>query len=382
MAKFHKRFDIGQPAAVDTEGVVVPSRYMGSIEGLKGVKGDARITAILGIGKEALLITEIKTPQGYDHGVVSLDNSELTPVPHKGALVLGRESVGAASAEGSVAEDALDQRVELYYDYDTGDLVCRSLDPGSDTRLIVSPAERSSREVPPSAELLPVSDIDYSVYEKPSKHGGDDSHMILPEYSVMAVFDGVGSNERGGEAARTSARYMEHVYTQTEELSTRIGQGDPAAVCEWLKHLVNETSRGIYGDQLGMTTASVAQVVQHEGKTYVSWANLGDSRLYLKRGPDVYALTRDDGDGATLTGAVGLSLIREAHQTGYTEVGKGDMLIACTDGITGDYASDMMTSHEMAHILRGVETPGEATQRLMEASRKNDDKTVVVAALS
>jgi len=108
-----------------------------------------------------------------------------------------------------------------------------------------------------------------------------------PTPSLLAVLsDGIGGH-RGGEVAAEMAVTL---------ISKYLAEGDGRYPPEMLEHAIQESSRKIYDraqqdhQLLGMgATAVVAWVIGRRLYT----ANIGDSRLYLLRGGEIYQISND-----------------------------------------------------------------------------------------
>ena len=118
---------------------------------------------------------------------------------------------------------------------------------------------------------------------------------------------------------------------------------------------------------------------------------MGDSRLYLVRDNKACQLTRDDGEGSVISAALGNSgksgqiSMETPWRIGYKEIFAGDTVLIGTDGIWGDYLTDVMSDGEISMLIksmhdRGIREPESIAQMLLSRSRKNDDKTLVAVS--
>jgi serine/threonine protein phosphatase PrpC len=200
-----------------------------------------------------------------------------------------------------------------------------------------------------------------------SLHHQDRSLIDLP-LSLFGVFDGVGQYRRSGEAAQLAA--------ETIAERCRAGGVPPLmallAGCERADALIAQSG-------LGATTATLAWIVGGD----LHYVSVGDSRLYIQRADDLAPtqVTVDEGEGNILTNALGLGSSRGrepvAPQHGQLRLEPKDKLLLVTDGVTGDFAPDLLTAVELGLAVSAGE-PQHAAERLVEIARKRDDRTALV----
>ena len=273
------------------------------------------------------------------------------------------------------------------------------------------------------------------------RHGERNEDHILVDQSrgLAGVFDGVGGSISGEVASRMAAyvirRGWKQVLLRTQgHLSGILEGADPLDLCATLQHLLVEANEQICtkgwkratrgGVQIETggpaTTAVVATLCQQDGGGYImTYAHVGDSRIYLLRGDDPLApLTRDDGYLSTLlrdhliveedilridqtTEPEQLSEIELSYfekRNGITQalgdsqtptihcdqiaLEPADRILLCSDGI-----HDNLTNREMEAILRkGARTTvaRDLVQQAIERSQqdtlraKADDMSAVV----
>ncbi len=198
-----------------------------------------------------------------------------------------------------------------------------------------------------------------------------DRSLVDLDLGLFGVFDGVGAFAKSGEAAQVAA-------TAVAE-SCRAGDVAPEAAmargCDRAEALIKQGA-------LGATTATVAWVLG----PLVSYLTVGDSRLYhLPTGAAwPVQVTVDEGVGNLLYNALGEGSERRgqpaATQRGTFPVGSGDKLLLVTDGVTGDFAPDLLSAQDLARAVAG-DDPQRAAERLLQIARKRDDRTAVVIFL-
>lgn len=200
----------------------------------------------------------------------------------------------------------------------------------------------------------------------------EDSKFIDLDHGLFGVFDGAGGEMGGKRASLISAETMTHLLQTNGEPKT------PDDLADWL----DEASRRVLNDpNAGYSTATLAKVVlRPDGKKAVIYAQVGDSRLYVVH-PNGYAakLTKDEGEGHTITNALGVDKVGNVCvQAGFYELNRGDKLVLCSDGVTGDTEADQMSDAELGAIVKGAGDTAYAAQALVNSARKTDDRTAIV----
>lgn len=211
----------------------------------------------------------------------------------------------------------------------------------------------------PFGEVLDVSECQDTVLYKPSK-------------GLFGVFDGVGGSENGRGASRRAA----DVISKLIESPLDFASGSNLA---WA---INEANTAILNDPelrgRGQTTGVVAKITEQNGKKMLSYASVGDSRLYrIDKDNNVEMITVDEGEGRYVTNVIGDPRCR-ISQFGDIPLNAGDRFLLCSDGITGDKPEEMMSGVQIAAIMRASKNDFEAAHNLMMAAKKGDDRTAVV----
>jgi protein phosphatase len=222
----------------------------------------------------------------------------------------------------------------------------------------------------------------------------EDRFVLLPEFNVYVVADGMGGHQSGEVASRMAASTVAAYF---RERST----GDPeVSLSDKLRDAVREANTRIFsrGDDSrshrGMGTTVVAAAFSPKDAT-MHVVHAGDSRAYLFRGESVKQLTRDhsllsdallerpeltESDLAYLpknviTRALGIAPVVELDVCACpAEV--GDVFLLCSDGLTG-----LVEDASIGEIVRGTPSLTEACSRLIEAANRNGGRDNITAVL-
>ncbi len=174
----------------------------------------------------------------------------------------------------------------------------------------------------------------------------EDSFLERPEIGLFAVADGMGGAQAGERASQIAIDALLELARNNgeqplDELVRAVERANDSVRSEALSH----------PELTGMGTTVVATLVLPP-KAYV--ANVGDSRVYLRSGSDLYCITTDHswvnevGRGLglsedqlrthpyrnVLTKAVGAEEAVEVQRV-EVEFGPGDLLLLCSDGLHG-----------------------------------------------
>jgi len=194
------------------------------------------------------------------------------------------------------------------------------------------------------------------------RENNEDSVLADAEKGIFLLADGMGG-QRGGEVASDLA-----VRTAYELLRQATGRTDKGGMTRLLADALAAAHSTVF--KKGMTTPGLAgmgttleMVVIKEAQAFV--CHLGDSRVYLFRRGSLRRITTDDNYAAylmeyehmaeedlppgaqhILTQAVGASdeLVPEIQTL---ELEEGDIIILCSDGLTG-----MLADSDMENVLQ------------------------------
>ncbi len=194
------------------------------------------------------------------------------------------------------------------------------------------------------------------------RENNEDSHFVSLEHGVFVVADGVGGST-GGEIA--SGRLVEHIAEVAQELSEIAASGNPMfdrdhreRVFQKLLEQVQKANKIIYEvgkevDPMRPPATTCDVVVLSEQAAFI--AHVGDSRVYLLRGSEIFRITEDHtfaeqlrqeqiGDADVLdryrnvlTRSIGGRPQVDVDAL-FIDLQAGDHLLMCSDGVT-DYLS-------------------------------------------
>lgn len=232
--------------------------------------------------------------------------------------------------------------------------------------------------------------------EKGRRPANEDAGLVLTSEELgdveglYVVADGMGGRASGSVASKMAVNAVR------DSFLSKTRSHDLAAL---LSESLRVANKAVYDeaqskpDLQGMGTTCVAAAIR-EGRVY--FAHLGDSRIYLLRDGRLSILTEDHSFVAeqvragriseedarksrfrnVITKAIGLEPEAEPT-TGSTEFQPGDVLLLCTDGLSGPVKDD-----EIADILLDSADPDEACGRLVSTALRNggsDNVTALVA---
>ncbi len=219
--------------------------------------------------------------------------------------------------------------------------------------------------------------------------------QVGPHGSLFAVCDGMGGAAAGEIASQLAVDIIYErmidsldpsVALDRDELARRLVRAVEAAGLRIFQEAkVDRTRRG-----MGTTVTAAALVDNH-----LFFAQVGDSRGYILRGDHLVQVTRDQSLVNQLIEAGQLTeeeaetfehnnIILQALGTAdsvqvdltYTELRKGDVLLLCSDGLSG-----MVRYEEIREVLRTCPEPLDACKQLTERANNaggHDNITVII----
>lgn len=238
-------------------------------------------------------------------------------------------------------------------------------------------SERSSEWIPGDTGIYQTSKSQVGEMTPKSVWSGElyaddkcqDAHFENREQQLFGVFDGVGGEKGGRDASLTASGAI-------REVSSQYNLQTP----EDLASALNYASRKISQLESGKSTGVLSRVVERDGRPTLIYATAGDSRLYIvnKQG-QAKLLTIDEGVGNRITNFLGNSG-DTVSQFGEIPLHEGDKVVLCSDGITGDFAPDLMSEAKLGNIVHRSRNASEAAKNLIIEASKKDDRTAIVFA--
>jgi serine/threonine protein phosphatase PrpC len=223
----------------------------------------------------------------------------------------------------------------------------------------------------------------------------EDAHVAESELGIFCVADGMGGHAAGEVASRLA---VEAFSREMERLADASAPDGPLEAK--LRRAATAANRAILDaaradpatEGMGTTLTAVALTPERDAFAGI---HIGDSRAYLFREGTLRQLTTDhtwvqqqvDAGALTplqarhhpfasvLTRALGLSDDPEFETFG-GDLRPGDMLLLCSDGLTG-----MVEDDELAFILAGESSLDARVQALIDAANRNggfDNITVIL----
>ncbi len=222
----------------------------------------------------------------------------------------------------------------------------------------------------------------------------EDRFVLLPEFEVFVVADGMGGHQCGEVASRMATSTIANYFRALRE------QGKNGNVPEVLRASLNEANDRIHRRagssplHRGMGTTVVAAAFhREENKLYV--AHAGDSRCYRMRQHALHQLTRDHSlieealrtrpditkselaylPANVITRALGVEAQVDVEVT-VDDVRLGDTFLLCSDGLHG-----FVTDDRIQEILRIQTILTDACSELVAEANKNGGGDNITAVL-
>lgn len=206
----------------------------------------------------------------------------------------------------------------------------------------------------------------------------------------------MGGYEGGAAASRLIAREVMKFYIDDAKFNHAVAAGaTPEQLLDVMKQDVrgaflraqaridHEANEGNLNDRAG-ATAAIVKINEIDGEKYAALGNIGDSRIILSRDGKVSGLVTDQSEGNRISNVITPNWERKFTDQPSTEqdevfvmkLEKGDKILICSDGITGDWSHQFLTEDEYWHGFDG-NTPQEIVDRFFAVSKKADDKSAV-----
>jgi protein phosphatase len=230
----------------------------------------------------------------------------------------------------------------------------------------------------------------------------EDSYLAAPDLGLVVVADGMGGHDKGEVASRLAVDAMSsHMLLRCGDIDAHSRDGlrrqldllrDAVAAAN--RRVFEENAAQGYPEGAGMGTTIVGFYLLHPAD-HVGVFHVGDSRLYRFRDDSLDQLTRDHTlyqdwlDNGQVGSAPRRNIILRAlgpwpqvdAEVSLHRVLSGDILLACSDGLTG-----LVAPATIAEVLRDTMASGgslaEAGDQLVELAKLGggDDNITVVLA--
>lgn len=237
-------------------------------------------------------------------------------------------------------------------------------------------SEPKTAETERSGELAVQLDVGERSEKAEYHEENEDTLLRDDEQRLFGVFDGMGGYANGAVASQKVAEAIKRHYLHTEAPAT-VEDAIERAIGAVKMGRIAVITKGRGGDSVGV----FAKVEEIDGKPYLVWANVGDSRLFIQHehGGEITAISTDQSSGNEVYNSFAQPGVEdnERDEFGYVELKPGARIMFCSDGITGDWENQFLTDAEMQ---LGFNAPSAqaAADKFLEVSKKEDDKSVIV----
>ena len=203
---------------------------------------------------------------------------------------------------------------------------------------------------------------------------------------VFAVFDGMGGECKGEEAARLSSEVFSSEYKKLEELAVS-GKEFMYNCCEKANAAVNQFRHDMQLSASGSTVAAI-----YFSQDEVVACNMGDSKIFRIRDKRMLQISEDHTDEKIMS-AMGIKKkpvllqyigIPDTEMAIEPYISKGeieseDVYVLCSDGVT-----DVVGVADMYEIICNFGADEAVKQILAEVNRRNgsDNATVIVIKIA
>lgn len=264
--------------------------------------------------------------------------------------------------------------------------------PGKETTSPPAESKRPELNVAAASKSLPAAyrlNPEHPAYNTPN----EDAMLINEQHKLFGVFDGMGGGGGDPSAASKVAAQAFDTYFSHNRIAA-LFQSDtvlPSHKLAIMKLAFQEARQAVdLHGQGGDTTAAVVQFTTFKGKQYALIGNAGDSRILKYPAPNpstnyddqfkpdtAYELATDQSRGNVVFNGLGPRSSGSKDEYRFVEVTPGDRIMICSDGITGDWQEQFLSAMEIEQAFRQP-TPEASAQAFIAASKKTDDKTIIV----
>lgn len=202
--------------------------------------------------------------------------------------------------------------------------------------------------------------------DEPRRENEDAIYCNL-ESAVFGIFDGEDNTNHTMKASKIAAT----VARESVEDAAPENTDDMA-------EMIESINDAIYYDQTsGHSTGTIGRVIIKNGKKFLLYASIGDSRIYLIRDGDAHQITTDENKDHHNPNSLGKSMV-SIRQIGEIPLKKDDWLVFCSNGVTDNFDQDFESSKEFASIITHHSSASHAANALIKKSTVQDDRTAIV----
>ncbi|NUP12678.1 MAG: Stp1/IreP family PP2C-type Ser/Thr phosphatase [Polyangiaceae bacterium] len=224
------------------------------------------------------------------------------------------------------------------------------------------------------------------------RNHNEDRFILLPEFNVFVVADGMGGHQSGEVASRMAASTIASYFRAQPPPNGEVGDRLKLAVCDANAKIFARADDSRAHRGMGTTVVAAAY---NPTDCSMHVVHAGDSRAYHLRDSNIKQLTRDhsllsdallerpeltESDLAYLpknviTRALGIAPTVDVDATSIS-VEIGDVFLLCSDGLHG-----LVEDDDILRIVHETPVLTDACAKLVEAANKNGGKDNITAVL-
>ena len=299
----------------------------------------------------------VSGPGGVDTAQDSANSPSPEPAP--GAVTTGAENVPVTAAATDAGEaQPSEEQVSAPAPIDASPKPGESTDKAEGLSEQKQTAPESATKMPERPAFGRLELYSAGITEKdPRKSASEAVHHNSPEAGLVAVFDGMGEDLGGKEAAMAAVGEIDRL------LGGKLTLVDAEAR---LREAAGEADRAIRGEaaargaEPGGTTMALMKLLDGGEQAGVMWA--GDSRVYRLRGDNLEMLTLDDGpSGSSIDEQRALSsVVSQADIDAYSKAHRGSLLrFNQRRKVTGFLGKEEGSERNGAHVALIDVQPGD-----------------------
>ncbi len=237
---------------------------------------------------------------------------------------------------------------------------------------------------------------DVSLAELNGKEGeSEDCFLVDENLKFFALFDGL-DREKGAHQAAV------HALEETKKILEQYEVPTTSSNLAWMMEKIDGALKN--KEDAGGTSCILARVVDGGNDTKLIFAAMGDSRIYMRKNGQAFQVTFDDDlrqkdlDAMKITDPKEREKLLQTKVRKYLNSGgkfeisynnsgeinltKGDRVLICSDGVTGETDDDKLTDENILAVFNR-EFDDETTAKVfVRVARKMDDRTAIVISVS